>query len=148
MCSYQEVWIVVVALAFVAVAAVSGCKKKAVESVSCDRGSLPAGRRPARRATLRPRTFGSTSTAMPSNTSRRASFPPATSDYKYQGRLEAVVDVYTMGDQPGARRFSRKARARMRRACKLGDAGVAVCAERDVSQGSLPGAHRRLSVIA
>jgi hypothetical protein len=29
----------------------------------------------------------------------------STSDYKYQGQLEAVVDVYTMGDSAGARKI-------------------------------------------
>ena len=29
----------------------------------------------------------------------------STSDYKYQGQLEATVDVYTMGDAAGARKI-------------------------------------------
>src|ERR1039458_8503116 len=29
----------------------------------------------------------------------------STSDYKYKGQLEAVVDVYTMGDSAGARKI-------------------------------------------
>ena len=39
----------------------------------------------------------------------------STSDYKYKGQLEAVVDVYTMGDQRARGRFWRPGRPRTRR---------------------------------
>jgi predicted small lipoprotein YifL len=32
----------------------------------------------------------------------------STSDYKYQGQLEAVIDVYTMGNAEGARKILEK----------------------------------------
>ena len=68
----------------------------------------------------------------------------STSDYKYQGQLEAVVDVYTMGDSAGAQEDSgdRTDQGRQERAtgrCRRG-----IRAERDLPQGPVPGAHRGL----
>lgn len=49
----------------------------------------------------------------------------STSDYKYQGKLEAVVDVYTMGNQAGARQILEKGQTSDAKPVQLGDAGVA-----------------------
>jgi len=48
----------------------------------------------------------------------------STSDYKYQGKLEAVVDVYTMGSADGARKILEKGQTNDAKAIQLGDAGV------------------------
>ena len=80
------------------------------------RERLRAGRSPARREPLRPRIFGSTLTGTQSNTFQAGVVSTSTSDYKYQGQLEAVVDVYTMGDSTGAQDHSGDRQSRMRRA--------------------------------
>jgi hypothetical protein len=49
----------------------------------------------------------------------------STSDYKYQGQLEATVDVYTMGDAAGARKILETGLAKDAKTVQLGDAGVA-----------------------
>jgi hypothetical protein len=49
----------------------------------------------------------------------------STSDYKYQGKLEAVVDVFTMGDQAGARTILDKAQSNEAKPVQLGDAAMA-----------------------
>jgi len=49
----------------------------------------------------------------------------STSDYKYQGQLEATVDVYTMKDAAGARVILEKGQSKDALAVQLGDAGVA-----------------------
>ena len=49
----------------------------------------------------------------------------ATADYNYQSRLEAVVDVHTMGNAEGARKILDGAQAGDARAVQLGDAGIA-----------------------
>ena len=48
----------------------------------------------------------------------------STSDYKYQGQLEAVVDVYTMGDAASANKILSTNQTREAKAIQLGDAGV------------------------
>jgi hypothetical protein len=49
----------------------------------------------------------------------------STSDYKYRGQLEAVVDVYTMGDPAGARKILETGQSKDAKSVSLGDAGIA-----------------------
>ena len=49
----------------------------------------------------------------------------STSDYKYQGQLEATVDVYTMGDADGARKILENGQTKDAKTVQLGDAGIA-----------------------
>ena len=49
----------------------------------------------------------------------------STSDYKYQGKLEATVDVYTMGDAAGARKILETGKTNEAKAVQVGDAGIA-----------------------
>ncbi len=49
----------------------------------------------------------------------------STSDYKYQGKLEAMVDVYTMGSPKGAEQVYKANTSSTGQAVQLGDAGVA-----------------------
>ena len=49
----------------------------------------------------------------------------STSDYKYQGQLEATVDVHTMGDAAGARKILETGQTKDAKTVQLGDAGVA-----------------------
>jgi hypothetical protein len=49
----------------------------------------------------------------------------STSDYKYQGQLEATVDVYTMASADGARAILEKGQSKDAQTVQLGDAGVA-----------------------
>ena len=49
----------------------------------------------------------------------------ATSDYKYKGQLEAVVDVYTMGNSAGAQKILETGQTKDAKSVQLGDAGVA-----------------------
>jgi hypothetical protein len=49
----------------------------------------------------------------------------STSDYKYQGQLEATVDVYTMKDAAGARKILETGQSGDASRVQLGDAGIA-----------------------
>ena len=49
----------------------------------------------------------------------------STSDYKFQGQLEAVVDVYTMGDAAGARTILESGQSKEAKPVQVGDAGIA-----------------------
>jgi hypothetical protein len=48
----------------------------------------------------------------------------ATSDYKYQRQLEAVVDIYTMGDAAGARKILESGQSNTAKSVQIGDAGI------------------------
>lgn len=49
----------------------------------------------------------------------------STSDYKYNNTLEAVVDVYTMGNAGGAQKVFDAAQSGHAQSVPLGDAGIA-----------------------
>ena len=49
----------------------------------------------------------------------------STCDYNYQSRLEAVVDVHTMGNADGARRILDNSKGSDARTVQLGDGGIA-----------------------
>src|ERR1039457_6845871 len=49
----------------------------------------------------------------------------STSDYKYKGQGEAVVDVYTMGDSAGAKKILEAGQSKDAKSLQLGDAAVA-----------------------
>ena len=48
----------------------------------------------------------------------------ATSDYKFQGQLEAVVDVYTMGGPDGAKTILERGETKEAQTVRLGDEGL------------------------
>ena len=50
----------------------------------------------------------------------------STADYKYQGSLEAVVDVFTMADAAGATKVMGTRQGADSKSVQLGDAGVAM----------------------
>ena len=49
----------------------------------------------------------------------------STSDYKYNGQLEAVVDVYTMGNAAGAKKILETGQTKDAKSVQLGDAALA-----------------------
>jgi hypothetical protein len=49
----------------------------------------------------------------------------STSDYKYQGQLEAVVDIYTLGNAAGATKILETGRSKDAQSVQIGDAGIA-----------------------
>jgi len=49
----------------------------------------------------------------------------STSDYKYQNQLDAVVDVYTMGDSAGARKILESGESSGAKNVQVGDSGLA-----------------------
>ncbi|MDR3774151.1 MAG: hypothetical protein P4L26_12425 [Terracidiphilus sp.] len=49
----------------------------------------------------------------------------STADYKYQGQLEAMVDVHTMSGAEGARKILETGQTKDAKTVQLGDAGIA-----------------------
>jgi len=82
----------------------------------------------------------------------------STSDYKYRGQLEAVVDVYTMGDRAGASKVFPASRASGATNVQVGDAAVAYEQSvtfrkgpylvRIVAYEAIPGAQQALMTLA
>ena len=82
----------------------------------------------------------------------------ATSDYKYQGQLDATVDVYTMGDSAGALKIFNAEGSSGAKSVQLGDAGLAFAQSvtfrkgpylvRIVAYQATPGAEQALMALA
>jgi hypothetical protein len=82
----------------------------------------------------------------------------STSDYKYQGQLEATVDVFTMGDAAGARKILENGQSSDGKSAQVGDAGVAYSQSvifrkgpylvRIVAYDDSPGAQQALIALA
>ena len=82
----------------------------------------------------------------------------STSDYNYQNHLEAVVDVYTMGDSAGAHKILSGDESKTGKSVSLGDEGVAfeqsvtfrkgVSLVRIVAYSSTPDAPQALLALA
>ena len=82
----------------------------------------------------------------------------STSDYKYQGMLEATVDVYTMSNAAGARKILETGQTSEARPIQLGDAGIAYAQSvifrkgntlvRIVAYESTPGAPQAMLALA
>ncbi len=82
----------------------------------------------------------------------------STSDYKYQGQLDATVDVYTMGDSAGARKIFDAEGSSGAKSVQLGDAGLAFAQSvtfrkgpylvRIVAYQATPGAEQALMALA
>jgi len=82
----------------------------------------------------------------------------STSDYNYQNHLEAVVDVYTMGDSAGAQKILAGDESKTGKSISLGDEGVAfeqsvtfrkgVSLVRIVAYSSTPDAPQALLALA
>jgi hypothetical protein len=82
----------------------------------------------------------------------------STSDYKYQGQLEAVVDIYTMGNAAGATKVFETGRSKDAQNVQIGDAGMAYAQSvtfrkgpslvRIVAYESTPGAQQALLALA
>jgi len=82
----------------------------------------------------------------------------STSDYKFQGQLEAVIDVYTMGDVAGASKVLASGQTKEAAAVQVGDAGFGYAQSivfrkgatlvRIVAYESTPGAPQALLALA
>jgi hypothetical protein len=81
-----------------------------------------------------------------------------TSDYKFQGQLEAVVDVYTMGDAAGATKILAAGQTKDAAPVQVGEAGISYAQSiifrkgatlvRIVAYESTPGAPQALLALA
>jgi hypothetical protein len=111
-----------VAIAFVAAGA--GCKKKAVDPFP------PSGAVAGWEKTSETRAFAAKDLWQyidgdAEQYLKAGVVSASTSDYKYQNQLDAVVDVYTMGDAAGARKILESGGSSGAKNVPVGDAGLA-----------------------
>lgn len=116
-------WTTVV-LALIAAVSVTGCKKKTIDAFPAS-GSVSGWEKTADTRTFAAKDLWQYIDGDAEQYVSAGVVSTSTSDYKYQGKLEAVVDVFTMGDQAGAQKILDKSQSSNAKQVQLGDAGLA-----------------------
>jgi hypothetical protein len=113
-----------VALAIAAVAAGVGCKKKAVDPFPAS-GAVAGWEKTGDTRVYDAKDLWRYIDGDAEQYLKAGVVSTSTSDYKYQGTLEAFVDVYTMGDSAGARKVLETGQTSDAKNVQVGDAGIA-----------------------
>jgi len=112
----------VVAL-LLAIAGVSGCKKKNANTFPAS-GAVAGWEKSSETRTFEPKDLWQYIDGDSEQYIQAGVVSTATSDYKYQGQLEAVVDVYTMGGPDGAQTILERGQTKDAKSVSLGDEGL------------------------
>jgi hypothetical protein len=113
----------VVAIAIVAMAAGTGCKKKASNPFPAS-GAVAGWQKTSDTRVFAAKDLWQYIDGDAEQYISAGVVSTATSDYKYKDQLETVVDVYTMGNAAGARKILETGQSKDAKTVQLGDAGV------------------------
>ncbi len=111
-------------MGMVAVAALSGCKKKSVDPFPVS-GAVAGWEKTGETRTFDAKNLYQYIDGDAEQYISAGVVTTSTADYKYQGSLEAVVDVHTMSGADGARKIFETGQTRDVKTVQLGDAGIA-----------------------
>ncbi len=103
--------------------AVSGCKKKNASPFPAS-GAVAGWEKSSETRTFEPKDLWQYIDGDSEQFIQAGVVSTATSDYKYQGQLEAVVDVYTMGGPDGAQTILERGQTKDVQTVRLGDEGL------------------------
>ena len=110
-------------IVLLASASVSGCKKKTANSFPAS-GAVAGWEKSSETRTFEPKDLWQYIDGDSEQYIQAGVVSTATSDYKYQGQLEAVVDVYTMGGPDGAQTILERGQTKDVQSVALGDEGL------------------------
>jgi hypothetical protein len=110
-------------IALTATAAISGCKKKNANPFPAS-GAVAGWEKSSETRTFEAKDLWQYIDGDSEQYIKAGVVSTATSDYKYQGQLEAVVDVYTMGGPDGAQNILERGQTKDAQPVKLGDEGL------------------------
>ncbi len=116
--------LMIAAIAIVSVGAGTGCKRSKVDPFPAT-GAVPGWEKSSDTRTFAAKDLWQYIDGDAEQYISAGVISTTTSDYKYQGRLEAVVDVYTMGDSTGARKILETGQSKEAKNVQLGDAALA-----------------------
>ena len=113
-----------VVISVVAVAALTGCKKKSVDAFPAS-GAVAGWEKTGETRTYDAKNLYQYIDGDAEQYISAGVVTTSTADYKYQGTLEAVIDIHTMSGPDGARKIFDTSRANDAKMVPLGDAGIA-----------------------
>jgi hypothetical protein len=150
-------YIAFVALMMAALAAGTGCKKKAVDPFPAS-GAVAGWEKTSDTRVFAAKDLWQYIDGDAEQYIQAGVVSTSTSDYKYQGQLEAVVDIYTMGNSAGAQKILEKSQSKDAKTVSVGDAAIAFaqsvtfrkgpCLVRIVAYEDTPGAQDALIALA
>jgi hypothetical protein len=111
-------------IAIVALAATAGCKKKSVDPMPPS-GAVAGWEKSSDTRVFEAKDLWQYIDGDAEQYIAAGVVSTSTSDYKYQNQLDAVVDVYTMGDSAGARKILESGESSGAKNVQVGDAGLA-----------------------
>ena len=121
---HSRKWMFAIAVLAIAVAAATGCKKAKVDPFPAS-GTVAGWDKTSDTRTFAAKDLWQYIDGDAEQYISAGVVTTSTSDYKYKGQLEAVVDVYTMGDSAGATKILTNGQTKDAQQVQLGDAGVA-----------------------
>jgi len=113
-----------VAVALVGAAAISGCRKHTIDAFPAS-GAVAGWQKTSDTRVFDAKNLWKYIDGDAEQYIAAGVISTSTSDYKYQGQLEAVVDVHTMSDAVGARKILETGQTSDAKTVQLGDGGLA-----------------------
>jgi hypothetical protein len=107
-------------LALLSVLAISGCKKKNANPFPAS-GTVAGWEKSSETRTFEPKDLWQYIDGDSEQYIQAGVVSTSTSDYKFNGKLEAVVDVYTMGGPDGAQTILERGKTKDAKAVSIGD---------------------------
>ncbi len=148
---------ITILVAFVAMIAFSGCKKKTIDPFPAS-GDVSGWQKKGEARNFAAKDLWQYIDGDAEQYIQAGVVSTTTADYSYQSRLEAVVDVHTMGNASGAQKILETGQSKDAQPVKIGDAGVAYAQSvafrkgpylvRIVAYQSLPDAQQALMALA
>ncbi len=111
-------------IGFAALAAFTGCKQKAIDPFPAS-GAVAGWEKTGDARTFDAKSLYQYIDGDAEQYIAAGVVTTSTADYKYQGQLEAAVDVHTMSGADGARKIFETGQSKDSKTVQLGDAGIA-----------------------
>jgi len=112
-----------VVLAIIAAGAIPGCKKKIANPFPAS-GAVAGWEKASDTRTFQPKDLWQYIDGDSEQYIQAGVVSTSTSDYKYKGQIEAVVDVYTMSGPDGAQTILERGHTKDASSIKVGDQGL------------------------
>ena len=119
----NSLMIATLVIGLVAVTGVTGCKKKISDPFPAS-NAVAGWEKSSETRTFEPKDLWQYIDGDSEQFIQAGVASTATSDYKFQGQLEAVVDVYTMGAPDGAQTILERGKTKDAQSVSLGDEGL------------------------
>ena len=116
---FVSTWIVIL----IATTAISGCKGKKANPFPAS-GGVAGWEKSSETRTFEPKDLWQYIDGDSEQFIQAGVVSTSTSDYKYKGQLEAVVDVYTMSGPDGAQTILERGQTKEAKTVRLGDEGL------------------------